>query len=59
MGRNTRVEHPLSTFTAPWDQPFDLYLDQNGVHDPRARRCIVLSGDYEALLGAYTSLRRT
>ena len=57
MGRNTRVEHPLSTFTAPWDQPFDLYLDQNSVHDPRARRCIVLSGDYEALLCAYTSLQ--
>ena len=53
MGRNTKVEHPLSSFTAPWDQPFDLYLDQNGVHDPRARRYIVLSGNYASHLDAY------
>ena len=41
MGQNTPVEFKMDTFLAPWDQPFNMHLDQNGNVDLRARRCIV------------------
>ena len=44
MGQNTPVEFKMDTFLAPWDQPSNMHLDQNGNVDLRARRCIVLSG---------------
>ena len=45
MGQNAPVEFKLDSFVAPWNQPFDMHLDENGNVDLRARRCIVLSGE--------------
>jgi hypothetical protein len=44
MGRNDVAKYELSSFKAPFNQRFNLNLDQNGQHDGRCNRCIVLSG---------------
>ena len=36
--------HPLTSFVAPFDVPFDYFLDENLQVDLRARRAIVLAG---------------
>jgi hypothetical protein len=44
MGRQSIIHYGVASFAPPWNVPFDLHVDQQGVPDLRCRRCIVISG---------------
>jgi hypothetical protein len=44
MGKAATRPFTRDSYKPPWNQPFDLYLDQAGQPDPRCRRSIVLYG---------------
>jgi hypothetical protein len=44
MGRVADRPFTRDSFKAPWNEPFDLHLDQSGETDTRCRRSIVLYG---------------
>jgi hypothetical protein len=45
MGRQSKIDYGIASFAPPWNVPFNLHVDQQGVTDLRCRRCIVISGE--------------